>query len=155
LEFIKFLNIKEDKVLTANDFKMKMNDLNAYRKNINDDIKPYFNQMRKTLIDLCDEHTKKKLVSSLKSSSEYRVKFQKDPIKYDNNGQPPSKRPNIISNKILESISHEDKSSSENSDISVPNAVESNDDDTGNMIRFQLCTASINKSTVIIFIRTN
>ena len=112
-----------------------MNDLNAYRKNISDDIKPYFNQMRKTLVDLCDEHTKKKLVSSLKSSSEYRVKFQKDPIKYDNKNIQPSnnKRPNIISNKILESFSHEDKSSSEDSEISVPNAVES-DDDTGNNI---------------------
>lgn len=90
-----------------------MNDLIAYRKNnISDDIKPQFNQMRKILIDLVDDYTKKKLTSSIKSSSEYRVKFQKDPIRYEtNNVQTANKRPNIIANKILESFSQEDKSS--------------------------------------------
>ena len=93
---------------------MKMNELNVYRKNINENIKPYFNQMRKTFAELCNEHSKKKLVSSLRSSNEYRVKFQKDPIKLETKNvqkDMSDKRPNIIANKLLESYSQEEKSS--------------------------------------------
>jgi hypothetical protein len=94
---------------------MKMNELNVYRKNMSDDVKPYFNQMRKTFADICNEHCKKKLISSLKSSNEFRVKFQKDPIRYDtyddDRREVPNRRPNAIANKLLESYSQDDKSS--------------------------------------------
>lgn len=92
-----------------------MNELRAFREHeIEPEMRGDFNHMRQVFADICDEYSRRKLTSSLKSSTEYRVKFQSDSIKRnkeDDGGRTSYKRPNISANKLLESYSHEDKSS--------------------------------------------
>jgi hypothetical protein len=72
---------KNEAGLSANDFKLKMNDLQRYRDAISQEL-PDFNKMRRVFVEICNEHCKNKLLSSsLRSSSGgNRVTFHKNLI---------------------------------------------------------------------------
>jgi len=101
-----------EKGLSDNDYRLKVNELKIARDE-NAAKLPHFTQMRKEFSDLCLEYCKQKLTASLRSSaSGNRVTFDK----------------NLVKKKPQPKLSESDNE--ELSEVSIPNAVESNDDDT-------------------------
>ena len=71
-----FIFIKNEKHLSENDFKLKMNKLKSFRTVLQSDL-PMFSDSRQVFMEICDKFANQLMNSSLKSTGN-RVTFQQD-----------------------------------------------------------------------------
>ncbi len=126
---------RNDKTLSTNDFIQKSNELGVFRRETSEQL-PIFNQIRLVFAEINEKYANQKLSASMKSTGN-RVTFKSDLIAKD-------KLKNITNNHLLPRHSQQhqrsysetmqsienSKSEETDDDVSLSNALESNDDDT-------------------------
>ncbi|RMZ97391.1 zinc finger DZIP1L-like isoform X1 [Brachionus plicatilis] len=118
------INVNETR-LSNQDFKLVMNKVKNLKAERTDDLVK-FNEVRKVLNEICFKHASQRVTSSIRSS---RVHFKSDVTskKLDDLEDEES---TWIHDSVTKSRTKNDQGEETDEDVSVPNAFESDDDDT-------------------------
>lgn len=132
-----------DKALSTNDYNQKSNDLKVFRQETGEQL-PNFDEIRSGFANICNRYVNQKLNSSLRSTGN-RVTFKQDLVqagkelptvsRYQQQQQQQQhqnqlQRSNQYSESSMYETSMTKESEETDDDVSLSNALESNDDDT-------------------------
>jgi len=117
-----------DKTLSTNDFVQKSNELSVFRRETNEQL-PIFDEIRLVFAEISEKFVGQRLNASMKSTGN-RVTFKSDLVAKDKLKQAMNNRQ--LSKPHSETMQSVENSKSEETDddVSLSNALESNDDDT-------------------------
>lgn len=122
-----------DKALSTNDYNQKSNDLKVFRQETGEQL-PNFDEIRSGFANICNRYVNQKLNSSLRSTGN-RVTFKQDLVQAGKELPTVSRyqqqqRSNQYSESSMYETSMTKESEETDDDVSLSNALESNDDDT-------------------------